>query len=246
MLRERISRLFENQSKKIKLLGMYTIVVLAIFAVMVPLIGQELKRKETGLPRTSQSADAENMPNDNSAPGLDTGLTNPAQDAIDQPVKSESGTVSGKGPQPAEENTAKTAPASADIKSMTWPLKGELLQGVGIVYSKTFSDYRYHNGIDIQAARGAEIAAVLPGKVLSRETSGNEAKRVVIDHGSGWRSVYAHLEEVYVKPGNTVRAGQVIGHIGQPGLNEILEGPHLHFTLLQEGKVVNPLDYLPQ
>lgn len=239
MLRQKISGLLKR-IRNLKRLGMYTAVVLLIFALIIPIIGREDNTVQT-LPEQEPTAPAAL---EEPAPPPENNADKTAMSQDIEPTTAPPQETESEAALP-QETEPKTAPAGADIKNIIWPLKGDILQETGIVYSKTFSDYRYHNGIDLKAPRGEEVNAVLPGKVLSLETSRSEGKKVVIDHGSGWQGVYSHLEEVYVKPSSTVKAGQAIGHIGQPGLSEILEGPHLHFTLLQGSKVINPLDYLP-
>lgn len=136
-----------------------------------------------------------------------------------------------------------------DIKEIIWPLKGEVIREVGLSYSQTFSDYRYHNGIDIKAERGAQAVMSLPGKVIKKETTKDNGLVLTFEHGQQdnvvWRSVYAHLSETILREGDSVEAGAVVGIIDQPGYNEIMEGPHLHYSLYQNEQVVNPLDYLP-
>lgn len=132
-----------------------------------------------------------------------------------------------------------------DLSTISWPLEGQVLRGLGLSYAQTFSDYRYHDGIDIQAARGAEVVAVLSGKVIGKESTKEEKTVLSIDHGQGWVSIYAHLEDAYLAVGDYCQAGERLGIIYQPGLNEVLEGPHLHFSLRHDQQSVNPLDYLP-
>ncbi|MDX9871682.1 MAG: M23 family metallopeptidase [Clostridia bacterium] len=135
--------------------------------------------------------------------------------------------------------------ANLDISQVVWPLEGEIIRAVGLNYSETFADYRFHSGFDIAAAAGAEAAAVFPGKIVSVSTSKAEKVSLVIDHGGGWLSTYAHLAEARVSPGEKVTAGQILGTIGEPGLAELAEGPHLHYALSKDGQAVNPLEYLP-
>jgi len=132
-----------------------------------------------------------------------------------------------------------------DLSAIVWPLEGQVIRGVGLSYAQTFSDYRYHDGIDIQAARGAEVIATLPGKVISKETSKEEKTKITIEHGQGWISVYAHLEDANIEVGDYCQAGNTLGTVNQPGLQEILEGPHLHYSLRYNEQIMNPLDYLP-
>lgn len=139
--------------------------------------------------------------------------------------------------------------AEVNIAEIIWPLEGEIIREVGLSYAQTFSDYRYHSGIDIKADRGAQAKATLPGRISRKETTKDDGMVITIEHGQQdgvvWYSVYAHLGETTLKEGDEVAAGDVVGLIGQPGYNEITEGPHLHYSLYQDNQVVNPLDYLP-
>lgn len=150
----------------------------------------------------------------------------------------------------AQEKVVKTEPISTsnngvEIKKIIWPVRGEIIRDYGMSYSQTFSDYRYHEGLDIKVKRGTEINTALAGKVVSIDTSKSEGKKVIIDHGLGWQTLYAQLEEVYLKKDQAIKGGEKLGYVGQPGLSEIMEGPHLHFAIMKDGESVNPYDFLP-
>lgn len=101
--------------------------------------------------------------------------------------------------------------------------------------------HEFHNGIDFVVDRGTPILATAPGKVKEAGYSGPSGKRVIIDHGFGYRSGYAHLSKLLVKPGEEVRRGQVIGLSGSTGRSS---GPHLHYTLSYRGETVDPERYV--
>lgn len=136
-------------------------------------------------------------------------------------------------------------PAQTTLGDMIWPLRGEVIRGLGLVYSATYGDYRYHDGIDIKGAAGDEIVAVRTGKVIRIETTKGDGISVLIEHSDGLQSEYKHLSEANLEKGKTVQAGQRIGTIGNPGLNEAADGPHVHFGMIKDGQVVDPLKYLP-
>jgi murein DD-endopeptidase MepM/ murein hydrolase activator NlpD len=92
--------------------------------------------------------------------------------------------------------------------------------------------------VDVRAAYGQQIPAVANGKVVSAGTAGGYGLAVVIEHGSGIRTRYAHLSEVSVKAGDLVARGQDIGRVGQSGRST---GPHLHFEVLAGGRPVDPV-----
>lgn len=100
----------------------------------------------------------------------------------------------------------------------------------------------YHNGIDIVAKHKADILATSDGiiikKIKSKYGYGN---RIVIDHGNGFKTLYAHLNGFNVNMGDVVNRGDIIGYMGSTGLST---GTHLHYEILKGGRTVNPIDYL--
>lgn len=103
---------------------------------------------------------------------------------------------------------------------------------------------RPHQGVDFSAAAGTTIKATHKGKVLIADaTSLNSGygKVVLIDHGHGYQTLYAHLDDFYITGGQTVKAGEPIGTVGTTGR---VTGPHLHFEILLNGRQQNPADYL--
>ena len=213
-----------NQKKR-KALAVYLAVILLVFALCVPVLHQKIKQKFL-------AADLKPSP-----PTIEI-----TEGTVDLPLSPEAPSL----PEIPSSVADSTPELKADLSQMVWPLKGQVLRGVGLSYAQTFSDYRYHDGLDIQAARGAEVVAALSGIVISKEMTKEEGVRLVLDHGQGWVSVYSHLEEAYLQEDNYCNTGDPLGTVNQPGLQEILEGPHLHFTLRQDDQIVNPLDYLPE
>ena len=98
--------------------------------------------------------------------------------------------------------------------------EGEVIREVGLSYAQTFSDYRYHNGIDIKADRGAEVVMPLPGKVIKRDYPGGGIV-LTVEHGQQngvvWSSVFAHLSETSLKEGDYLEIGAPVGSVDQPG-----------------------------
>lgn len=101
--------------------------------------------------------------------------------------------------------------------------------------------YRLHDGIDIPHAQGTPILASRSGKVLSAGTKGGYGLTVVIDHGDGYETLYAHCSELKVSAGQQVNKGDVVGLVGTTGNST---GPHLHFTIKLNGKPVNPREHV--
>ena len=100
---------------------------------------------------------------------------------------------------------------------------------------------RKHNGIDIGADMNTEIYAANSGTVTYAGEMSGYGNYVVIDHGNGFETAYAHCNSISVSSGDTVAKGQVIAHIGSTGNST---GPHLHFEIKENGEFLNPLDYV--
>jgi murein DD-endopeptidase MepM/ murein hydrolase activator NlpD len=100
---------------------------------------------------------------------------------------------------------------------------------------------RMHTGVDMSAPYGQEIKAGGAGRVILAGVYGGYGNTVIIDHGGGMTTLYAHQSQVNVAYGDEVAAAQVIGYIGTSGLST---GPHLHFEVRISGKPVDPVAYI--
>ena len=98
-----------------------------------------------------------------------------------------------------------------------------------------------HNGVDMNAAQGDPIRAVAAGKVILAGVKGGFGNTIMIDHGGGMVTLYAHQSQLGASVGDNVKAGQTIGFIGSTGLST---GPHLHFEVRINGVAKNPAKYL--
>ena len=100
-----------------------------------------------------------------------------------------------------------------------------------------------HKGVDIGGVGyTTSVLATKAGVVITAERSSSYGNYVVISHGPGNRTLYAHMSSLSVKEGDTVTQGQVIGITGSTGISS---GPHLHYEIFENDSRVNPLDYLP-
>lgn len=126
---------------------------------------------------------------------------------------------------------------------MQWPTPGHtsISSPYGMRYHPILHYNRMHTGIDIRAPSGAAIVAIGGGKVVWAGWRGGYGNVVMIDHGDGIVSVYAHMSRIGCSDGQRVSAGQEIGHVGMTGL---ATGPHLHFEIRLNGDPVNPLKYV--
>lgn len=127
--------------------------------------------------------------------------------------------------------------------SMAWPCPGHtrVSSQFGMRYHPILHYNRMHTGVDISAPSGANLVAVGAGVVVSAGVSGGYGNCVMIDHGDGLVSVYAHMSRISVKKGQRLGTGQSIGAVGSTGLST---GPHLHFEIRVNGNPVNPLNYI--
>lgn len=119
---------------------------------------------------------------------------------------------------------------------------GRLASGWGMRLHPVYKVMKFHEGIDFTASRGTPIYATGDGKIKSISKShtgyGNQ---VVIDHGFGFLTRYAHMQAIRVVPGQKVKRGQQIGTVGASGC---ASGPHVHYEVIKNGKKVNPAYYL--
>ena len=101
--------------------------------------------------------------------------------------------------------------------------------------------YELHQGIDLTAAYGSPIQATASGTIEEAGWDTRFGNRIVINHGYGYRTLYAHLSKLAVTPGTSVKRDQVIGYLGNSGRST---APHLHYGIYRNGFVVDPKDYL--
>jgi murein DD-endopeptidase MepM/ murein hydrolase activator NlpD len=101
---------------------------------------------------------------------------------------------------------------------------------------------RFHGGVDLPAAPGTPVLAVAPGRVVSVGRRGGYGLQVVIEHGAGWATRYAHLSAASVSPGQWVGRRDALGQVGDSGRTT---GPHLHFEARRFGRTVDPETAVP-
>lgn len=98
-----------------------------------------------------------------------------------------------------------------------------------------------HKGVDLASRTGNKIRVKASGKVTRSEFTNGYGNLVVVDHGNGFQTKYAHLHKIYVKKGATVAYDDVIGEVGSTGRST---GPHLHYEVLYRGVSVNPMPFI--
>jgi septal ring factor EnvC (AmiA/AmiB activator) len=122
-----------------------------------------------------------------------------------------------------------------------WPAQGPVVSGFGMRWHPILGGYRMHTGIDIAADYGAPIVASDDGVVLFVGWYGGYGNTVIIDHGGGYSTLYAHCSSILVSQGQAVQRGQAIARVGATGY---ATGPHLHFEIRVNGVPVNPMTRL--
>ena len=98
-----------------------------------------------------------------------------------------------------------------------------------------------HKGVDLASRTGTKIQIKAPGKVIKADYANGYGNVIVVDHGNGFETKYAHLNKMYVKKGQTVKYNEVIGEVGSTGRST---GPHLHYEVLYRGVSVNPMPFI--
>lgn len=124
---------------------------------------------------------------------------------------------------------------SGQVGGLSWPLRGHISSYYG------YRSRGFHTGLDIEGDTGDPYTAAAAGTVISAGWSGGYGKMILIDHGNGVVTRYAHSSKLLISPGQKVTKGQTIGTVGTTGNTT---GPHLHFEIIINGDTVNPLKYL--
>ena len=121
------------------------------------------------------------------------------------------------------------------------PVPGAITSAFGPRLHPILGYTRMHTGVDMTAPLGQEIKAGADGTVILATTYGGYGLTVIVDHGGGMTTLYAHQSRVFVSVGDAVDAGEVVGEAGSSGL---ATGPHLHFEVRIDGTPVDPAGYL--
>ena len=124
---------------------------------------------------------------------------------------------------------------------LMYPTIGPVTSNFGWRTHPILGTERFHAGIDFGADYGTLIYASSQGQVIYADWYGGYGNSVIIDHGNGITTLYAHCSELYVKDGDVVAKGQPIATVGSTGFST---GPHLHFELRANGEPIDPADYL--
>jgi murein DD-endopeptidase MepM/ murein hydrolase activator NlpD len=138
--------------------------------------------------------------------------------------------------QPSSSGSTSTPPVvPIGNGTLGWPVSGPVVSGFGMRWG------RMHEGIDITCSTGTPVRAAGNGTVIWASWRGGYGNAVVIDHGGGLATLYAHNSAFATSVGQTVVRGQVIAYAGSTGNSS---GPHVHFEVRVNGTAVDPLGYL--
>jgi len=154
-----------------------------------------------------------------------------------------------KDENPSDEKPSEPPVKKPEKKSFLAPVAGTVSKGHSLtvpVFSATLEEWRVHAGIDIGCEEGSEVFAAFDGTVSEVYTDPLLGCTLVLDHGSGVKSVYSNLakDDTLAKTGTKVSMGDKIATVGDTSLSELAEEPHLHFEVSVDGVKANPLDYI--
>ena len=133
--------------------------------------------------------------------------------------------------------------ALANATPSIWPAHGWLTGTFGGRSDPFSGEPAFHQGLDISTDKGQPVYATADGRVDSAAYTGEYGNFVIVQHGFGLTTRYGHLSAFAVKPGQTVRRGAVLGYVGATGR---ATGSHLHYEILANGQLINPLRLLTQ
>lgn len=124
---------------------------------------------------------------------------------------------------------------------LSWPVSGRVSSPYGYRIHPIFGTKRLHTGVDIAAGHGTPIGAAGSGRVILAAPYGGYGNAVVVDHGGGLTTLYAHQSRIAVSVGQQVGQGDTVGYVGCTGY---CTGAHLHFETAEFGSRVDPMKYL--
>ena len=134
-------------------------------------------------------------------------------------------------------------PDAVPTGTFIWPLESYIITSEYGLYRPEFSTTHNHYGVDLATKKGDPIYASDGGTVVKASLAKSYGLLVIIDHGNGVQTYYAHMSKILVNEGDKVYQGQQIGRVGRTGT---ATGDHLHFEVRFDGETADPLDYLPK
>ncbi len=118
--------------------------------------------------------------------------------------------------------------------------KSHLSSLFGVRIHPVYKRRKMHTGLDFSAPIGTPIYAPGNGKIISTKYTSGYGREVLISHGYGYVTRYAHMHKINVKRGQKIKRGEIIGTVGNTGLST---GPHLHYEIIKDGKKINPIAF---
>ncbi len=169
-----------------------------------------------------------------------------AEEAAEEAARAaeEAATETGSTTTSVPESTSSTQPPSPDGDFLIThrPVPGAIMSPFGARTHPIFGSIRFHYGLDLDGDTGDAIAAAADGVVISARWMNGYGNAVVISHGGGFTTLYAHQSQLMVSVGDAVVGGQTIGLVGSTGWSS---GPHLHFEVRVGGVATDPVPYFP-
>lgn len=124
---------------------------------------------------------------------------------------------------------------------LSWPVQGRISSVYGYRTHPVTGARKLHSGLDIAAPSGTPLVAAAGGRIVLADWFGGYGLTVIIDHGGGVATLYAHQSRLAVSAGDTVGSGDLVGYVGSTGLST---GPHVHFEVRTQGTAEDPLPWL--
>lgn len=142
---------------------------------------------------------------------------------------------------PVDESVQQAQPSAEKTEEEEIPVSHPLGQATVSAAFGQINLFTYHEGLDLAADKGSEISAFCDGTVLEAAFDSKDGNYLILDHGGGLTTMYAHCDSLLVEAGEAVQRGQAIATVGQTGN---ATGPHLHFEIRQDGQSLDPEPYL--
>lgn len=124
---------------------------------------------------------------------------------------------------------------------LIYPVRGPITSPFGYRVHPILGTSRFHSGLDFGVAHGTPIVAADNGLVIHSGWYGGYGNTIILDHGAGWTTLYAHASSLNASQGQSVRRGQTVSFVGSTGMST---GPHLHFEVRYQGNPVDPMSRL--
>jgi murein DD-endopeptidase MepM/ murein hydrolase activator NlpD len=162
---------------------------------------------------------------------------------VQESTRNSGGPFTQYGQEPKDELILQTARYLNTIHNVPLgaPVPGVLTSKFGKRIDPINGKPAYHRGVDIRGRMGTDVKATAAGTVVIQNYNKSSGRYLVLDHGNGFRTRYAHLKKSLVQKGDIVQRGQVIGLVGNSGRST---GPHVHYEIRYQDKIVNPTRFL--